>query len=66
MPPGMPAKSWPANHADRRRNNDRTRRNDDFAPVGIATAIPATMFATAATIRSLGTETCKAQHGGEC
>jgi hypothetical protein len=62
----MPAKSWPANHADGRRNNDRTGRNDDFASVRIATAIPATMFATTAAIRGLGTEACKAQHGGEC
>jgi hypothetical protein len=66
MPPGVPAKSWSANHADGCCNNDRTRRNDDCAFVRIATTISATMFAAAATVRGLGANACKAQHGGEC
>jgi hypothetical protein len=60
----MPAKSWPANHADRS-NNDRTRHHD-HAFVSVATTISATMFAAAATARGLGTDACEAQQGGEC
>ena len=66
MPPGMPAKSWSANHADRCCNNDRTRRNDDCAFVRIATTISATMFAATATLRGLGTKAYEARQSGEC
>ena len=52
VPPGVPTKSWPANHADRC-NNDRTRHNHDWAPVGITTTISATVLATAATVGGL-------------
>jgi hypothetical protein len=63
----MPAKSGTADHSDRRTNNDRTTgRNHDRASVEVATTIRATMFATAATLRGLGTEAREAQQGGEC
>jgi hypothetical protein len=62
----MPAKSGTADHADRRTDNDRaTGRNHDRASVLVATAIRATMFATAATFRGLGSEAREAQQGGE-
>ena len=55
VPPRVPAKSRPANHADRCSNNDRTGHHDR-AFVRIAATIPATMFAAAATFRGLGTD----------
>ena len=62
----MPAKAGTADHSDWRTNNDRaTGRNHDRASVDVATSIRATMFATAATFRSLGTEAREAQHRGE-
>jgi hypothetical protein len=66
VPPGVPAKSRSANHADRCRNNDRTGRNDDCAFVRVATTISATMFAAAATFRGLGTHADEARQRGEC
>jgi hypothetical protein len=66
VPPRMPAKSWPADHADRCRNNDRTGRNHDCAFVRVATTVPATMFAAAAAARGLGTDACEAQQSDEC
>jgi hypothetical protein len=63
----MPAKAGTADHSDRRANNDRaTGRNHDRASVDVATSIRATMFATAATFRGLGSEAREAQQGGEC
>jgi hypothetical protein len=63
----MPAKAGTADHSDRRTNNDRaTGRNHDRASVLVATTIRATMFATAATFRGLGSEAREAQQGGEC
>ena len=59
VPPRVPTKTWSANHADRRSNNHRTGYHDD-ASVHIATTIRATMFAAAATFRSLGTNACEA------
>jgi hypothetical protein len=62
----MPAKSWPADHADRCPNNDRPAGlNHDRASVEVATAIRAAMCTTAATFRSLSAEACEAQQGGE-
>ncbi len=61
MPPGVPANSWSADHADRRSNNDRTGRNYDRASVRIATTVSVAMFAASATFRGLGTDACKAQ-----
>jgi hypothetical protein len=66
VPPGVPAKSRSANHADRCRNNDRTGRNDDCAFVRVATTISATMFAAAATFRGLGTHADEARKRCEC
>jgi hypothetical protein len=66
VPTRVPAKSRPANHADRSRNNDRTGLNHNYAPVEVATTIPATMFAAAATALGLGTDAGETQHGGEC
>jgi hypothetical protein len=63
----MPAKSRPADHSDRWRNNDRTTGlNHDRASVKEAATIRATMCATAATFRGLGAEAREAQQGGEC
>jgi hypothetical protein len=63
----MPAKPGTADHADRRTDNDRTTgRNHHRASVEVATTIRATMFATAATFRGLGSEAREAQQGGEC
>jgi hypothetical protein len=57
----MPAKSGIADHADRRTNNDRTTgRKHDRASIEVATTIRATMFATAAAFRGLGSEACEA------
>ena len=53
VPTRVPTKSWPANHADRS-NNDRTGHHD-HGFVGVATTIPGTMFAAAATARRWGT-----------
>ena len=74
MPSRVPTQSWPTdhpgrrpNHHDRRRrDDDRSRLNHDHPPVKIATTIRATMFATAATFRGLGSEAREAQQGGEC
>ena len=54
VPPRVPAESRPANHADRRNNNDLRRH--DHTSVHIATTISATMFAATATFRGLGTD----------
>jgi hypothetical protein len=64
VPTRVPTKSWPANHADRS-NNDRAGHHD-HGFVGVATTIPATMFAAAATARGLGTNACEAQQSGKC
>jgi hypothetical protein len=63
----VPAKSWPADHSDRR-NNDGTAglNHHDIASVKVATTFRATMGIAAATFRGLGTEACEAQQGGEC
>jgi hypothetical protein len=66
VPPRVPAKSRPADHADRCSNNDRTGRNHDCAFVRVATTIPATMFAAATAASGLGTDACEAQQGGKC
>jgi hypothetical protein len=65
VPPRVPTKARPANHADRRRDNYRTGLYD-HASVHIATTIRATMFAAAAAFRSLGTDAREAQQSGEC
>jgi hypothetical protein len=64
VPPRVPTKPRPANHADR--SNDDRAGHHDHASIRIATTISATMFAAAATVRGLGANACKAQHGGEC
>jgi len=66
MTPRVPAKSPSANHAGRWFNNNDRTGHYDRAFVRIATAIPTTMFAAAATFRSLGTNACEAQQSGEC
>jgi hypothetical protein len=62
---GVPAQSRPANHADRRLNDDDSGRHD-HASVHVAATIWTTMFAAAAAFSSLGAHAGEAQHGGEC
>ena len=63
VPARVPTQPRPANHADR--SNDDGGRHD-HASVRIATAISATMLATAATVRGLGANAGEARQGGEC